>query len=882
MVTQQIIDFIARARNLYHLNDAAIRSQLLATGWQEADINEAMNVLAPTAVPTQTAPTTAASSTPQSTASRPVTISSNPLSSTPISAAIRIQATPVNHIAAVVMPTSPSAVKPVPPPAAPTPAPAQNPPSTPIPSSPENKAAEIIRGITEQQSHHIATRITATPSTQNPIFSTPAATPPPPQPPLNNQNVVMPSATAATSTSTLQQAVAPSVNKMTGASMPKKSHLGAILWTITILIFISIIGAGVVFAYQNGIGPFNKPPYTSSNVISNGLTKVASINTARYTYSISLLGSPRDSNAAPFVYDKKKVNAEIEQLRPLYERDKNRITLLNTLISSIRNYTSSSKTKKYPETLAKVIENASKNSYNKKTLDRYEDILKDFSYTAKPNQEGYHLSIQFETLDAPKALKSGNQFYISSSSKESFVLDGLKLTLDETTSYISAYSFTGTPPKPPIVAYLESRDQMLSFLPSDLDFQLQASGVLRKKDPSSDKNSGETEMSINSDVKLGDSNYSFGLDFKLLNKINYIRVTKFPSIPFLTGYFDIAKVKGQWVKITEEDQKNTLGNFLFSTSSLSAADDASQKSAEAYKKIVQILEEEKAISTKGEPLTDSVDGALAYKYEFSINKDSILPIFKRYSKEVLPLLLGTSTQSESAKEAEKETLEIIQSDMFKQLFDHVAQNSSFYVWFNKEGYPIKASYRTRIIPLDDTVKLKDQQFIFETNYNLRDINTEISITEPATTIDWDKAVELTTGQGISTAQSKAKKALIQSTLSSLRVNAELYYSKNKKSYGAEYAKSSCINALSDEKSFFTVASTTEIFASIKEKSDSAAESRCAGNSKSYAISFEIPPEEDDSTRAFYCIDNIGTSKVVYASNPDDTIIKTKSGNYECK
>jgi prepilin-type N-terminal cleavage/methylation domain-containing protein len=117
---------------------------------------------------------------------------------------------------------------------------------------------------------------------------------------------------------------------------------------------------------------------------------------------------------------------------------------------------------------------------------------------------------------------------------------------------------------------------------------------------------------------------------------------------------------------------------------------------------------------------------------------------------------------------------------------------------------------------------------------------------------------------LSSARIKGTAAKIQSELSSMRAQAELYYSTNS-NYGAYAAKAQCATATATN--IFGSAGTGSLktlVADVLVTDTAATATQCAagntGESAGNASSWAVAAQNPANTANFYCVDSSGTSK----------------------
>lgn len=643
---------------------------------------------------------------------------------------------------------------------------------------------------------------------------------------------------------------------------------------LTFGFIVLLFGAAVAYAYIVNVWPFNTAPYSNAEALSKGLAKMKDIHTGSYKLALSFKGMPRDDNAKSFSYDRMAVESAIEQARPAYERDKNRFSIIQQAVSDLQNYIY----RKSPLPLSlSVLAEDSRNSlrYGANVYERYKEFLDgSFAYERGSDGKTYKLTVKFETNGALAAVERSFKYM-----KEPVLVSGKTISFNEKNFY-PYVSFSAEPPAPPVIEYLKNRDQILSFFPNEVEINSTLSGTVDfgKKGERDAARSGS--LSVNGSGVFGDATYAFGLDARVVDDIAYLRINKFPSFPGLSAFFDPSNIKGVWVRIAKGMATSSV-DTMFPVDFKGAVDtkNAAERAAAAYAAFVAIINEENLVTVGGNPSKGDTDGATVYTYAIFLNKEKLVPVYKRTVKEVFPLLqsvLASTTKEITAPDPQ--VITFLESDLFKSYFDYIQKNQTLSVSFTKDGFFRDMRYKTVIIPLDDSKKLAGREYELNLGYTLFDINKPITVEEPADYITIDAAVEKITGQSLSDARSKGKNTAVKTNLSSLRLNAELYFDE-KGSYGPAFPKAVCPSK--ESSSLFGSVEVQNIFKNMPVSNPTVG-NVCASNAKSYAVAWELVPTGGQmSGGTFYCVDNF-TAKEISVLNASDAVVSTSRGEFSCK
>lgn len=121
---------------------------------------------------------------------------------------------------------------------------------------------------------------------------------------------------------------------------------------------------------------------------------------------------------------------------------------------------------------------------------------------------------------------------------------------------------------------------------------------------------------------------------------------------------------------------------------------------------------------------------------------------------------------------------------------------------------------------------------------------------------------------LTTARTRGQAAAVQSQLSNMRAQAELYYSTNSNSYSATaFAEDSCATTSG---TLFGTASNglgSLINGVLASEGNDATKTRCAASATTWAVAAQNPA----NTANYYCVDSTGTSKDSAQASADAAI-----------
>ncbi|MDP2593201.1 MAG: hypothetical protein Q8P52_00930 [bacterium] len=528
-----------------------------------------------------------------------------------------------------------------------------------------------------------------------------------------------------------QETSAPSAAELQPSNPEKNPSEGArtrssfgVFLGIVVAVILILAGGTLVFAHINGLWFFERAPYKANEVIIKGLSRFADFKTGKWSVSVLLKSEDREADATPFYYDKEAVEKDLEAKRAAYEYDKNLFTVLNRISNDLYNFYFLKSY--YPATIAEL-----KTSQQGKDMLEYtayaELIDSSVVYIRKSDGKGYFLTAEFETTDAVKTV-AGSYLY----DEESMKISGTKVTFDEKVNSFYFFNFKGVPPRPPVIMFLEGRDKLFTYLPSEFSLRGYVSGTVDISAAESEKPKKPSgSVTIEASAKLGDSSFEVGFDARFIEDETYIRINKIPSLPIFGAQFDPSLLKGRWFKLAKKDLNDSFGVLT----KVNEDPEAYENTVEAYGKIMIIFQEEKLVSVSEGPLKEKIGEKTVYKYSFRINKDKLVSSFERIANEVYPLMYDDTPRQY------QDVIEFLESDMFGDFLDHMEKNNEFAIWFTKDGFPSQVRYHSRMIPIMESPKLENKQYILDFTYSIFDINQPIITEIPSEFLEFEEMME---------------------------------------------------------------------------------------------------------------------------------------------
>lgn len=528
---------------------------------------------------------------------------------------------------------------------------------------------------------------------------------------------------------------------LTNTSQPKKSHKTAIIILVLVLAILAV--GGVTLAYVTGWNPF-QTNLSSEQVISKMLDSITDVKSAHYDVEGSFKAEPREAGAQPITVDL----PEFDQKKEALKRDQQRLTALNSIVSQLQ--FEKSKNKKYPLSLAALFPNKADTITDPATHQQY-------GYRQDKGGADFTLDIQLETDAAARAYQTALENQAKYSDKEVPTKEATQLIElhDGTPVAYASVSFSDISPYP--LGF--SLDDMYQYLPVEVDANLKVAG----QSESDVTKSNDSSFNASGKLALGGTSFSAGLDILKIADAFFVRVNEAPSL----GFFDLAALKGKWIKAVPEDAYGTFLGSVFYRGDDKGVDKQSARLITQYQLLFRLLKEENLIQVSQEFPQEKANNEKLYHYAIKLDRSKFAEFYKRLTEE---------TKKEFGEDAifkfNEETLTYLQSQEFAKFYDALEKNIQLELWVDASDFsPRKISYTHRLVPPDSIVKLKDKQYHFNITVGLSDVNQPVTVDAPPTTISVDEARTLLTGETLEQIKYRRQVAQVQAIREAIR----LYY-----------------------------------------------------------------------------------------------------------
>lgn len=479
---------------------------------------------------------------------------------------------------------------------------------------------------------------------------------------------------------------------------------GKTAMAIILILVILFIAAGTSYAYYKKLWFFENPPYNTEQFTTSIATGARSIKTSTYSLNLAVRSEPKDADAEPFAIAVPRDSVRIEA----YKRDYDQVADVQKILSSLSSIKYSNKP--YPSTLAAVGTSAA--FKNPK-----------YKYAVGNVGKSFTLTFTLETADAVSAVSS-SRYAVASST----VVAGKTVTLNESAS---SYIYIPSRPKEPALVNILNMQNMLGYIPGG--FKLD--GTLSGASEVTVDDKVNTKVRISGTTEISDINISLDTEFRKVDQDIFVLVEKFPAF-----FFDISKIKGKWIKVTQQDLITYGASYLGRSAGTTEKNvaDIKKESTEAIKLFLSIADKNRALVSKSAPKKETIDGVAAYRYEIEFNKETLPQFYTELTSE----FKGKFGEKNPMK-FDQATLDYINSPEFTAAYAYFRKNTTLTLWADDQGIPIQVKYGLRLVP--DSKPKSSNQIRLELTLTLHDINKPINVEAPKGAITVEDATIALTG-----------------------------------------------------------------------------------------------------------------------------------------
>ncbi len=472
------------------------------------------------------------------------------------------------------------------------------------------------------------------------------------------------------------------------------------------------------------------------------LGSLTNVKSAHYNVNASFSSEPRDADAKPLAV----LVPAIAQKKEALKRDQQRLSGLEDIVAALKY--EKKKNKVYPLILSSLYSDKPGAILDPTTHQQY-------GYRQEKNGNDFTLDIELETDAAARAYFESLENQVKYSDKINPLKEANKLIeIHDTTLVGYAYvNFSDVSPLPLGFDY----DSMYQYLPAEIKAVVAVGG----QNESDLTKSNDLTFNANGKLELGGTSFAAGLDVVKKADTFFVRLNEAPSF----GFFDLAALKGKWIKAVPEDAYGTILGGIFYHSGDQTIDKQSARLLKQYQLVFQLLKEENLIQVKQEFPQIKEGKEKLYHYAITLDRSKLADFYQRLTQE---------TKKEFGDDAiftfNEETLTYLQGKDFAQIYDALEKNITLELWIDSKTFqPRRIAYSLRLVPPDSILKLKEKQHRFTLNVGLANVNQPLVVDVPPTTISVDEARMLLTGESLESIKYGRQVARVQAVRDAISV-----------------------------------------------------------------------------------------------------------------
>lgn len=505
---------------------------------------------------------------------------------------------------------------------------------------------------------------------------------------------------------------------------PDRGRISRTLLFVGIGVLVLGVASAFGYLFIAKKGPFAvRAPYTETNILTGLALRVGDIKEARTQFSLAMVMEPREEGAVSFA------TPEVTEWVSMIDRDAKRMMHARKIALSATMFRFAdlrSASSAYPKTL---------NDLDDISISELRDPKSGAPYAYKPTENGqnFELTVTFESEKYVAGyVKIWNEFSKTPLPEGAVVGTTITFTKDVAPQNI-------LPPKPSFLALMAKSSQ---YLPPELSAHMGVAFLVAKQTSSS--TIPDLDVSFDTDLELGDMSYKLAADLRKVDENFYLRVRNIPGIILSLMPFP----KNTWVVVTPHDIANAsttpndlatafLSGFVEGFTNAAAAqststptapssleEDEGKEAREALRAALLYAAEERLVRFRTEPTMVLENEKTLFQYDLLLDRDVFVKVLDRLFSD--PLLTKDMDEEDKTK-----VLEFIHGDEYAGIFDAFATNTSYILYVDEQGFPVRFEMSMRIVPPDTAEQLAGKQLRFTLSFGLDEINTPVAIEVPA-------------------------------------------------------------------------------------------------------------------------------------------------------
>lgn len=280
-----------------------------------------------------------------------------------------------------------------------------------------------------------------------------------------------------------------------------------------------------------------------------------------------------------------------------------------------------------------------------------------------------------------------------------------------------------------------SPDRVRAFfqgLPKELDAAVRFTGTAESGAGKEAEN--DAEFTVAGNLALGGLRFAAGGELRKVGPTYYLQITEAPSL----GLFDLAALKGQWVRFTAEE-------FRKLTNVRTEANEELRQQRATFLPHIQIFfrvlaAEDLLTVAKEFPREETADGR-PYHYALAIDWEKLPRFCQRLAEEAVRAL-----GDDALFTCDGETLASLRDPAQQARLTAFNRNATYELWVDAETFlPRKVVSTVRLAAPEDIERLRGTQFRSTSTVSLSNVNEPVTVTAPPTSISLEEAQALLVG-----------------------------------------------------------------------------------------------------------------------------------------
>ncbi|MDD5110040.1 MAG: hypothetical protein PHI63_02390 [Patescibacteria group bacterium] len=528
---------------------------------------------------------------------------------------------------------------------------------------------------------------------------------------------------------TLPQSLLPNFNTA-GVKTPKRKRRGIIFGSVALVLvgFGCIAAVVYFFVFRNlQLPKISPPPLSDAEILSQALSALPGIESGAIRFEVRFASENRDPGATALAAELPGGEAKAQAL----SRDLERMEEISHLMQQLQGGTfpsaggtSASAQPHYPTDLAQLGGPGDARTDPAGSPYRYESDGYDFTLTFRLETEA--------AVAAWNEQVNGTRTYRSDTTPLPRAAVGEDIVLGDTMETPYA-TFDPVEAQGGLAMLQEGMREFEQYLPKDLAVWMSVGGKFAA-DPAPNK-TGDFSLGMGGGFSSGGTTLEAAAELRKVKEDFFGLIEKFPPNPVL----DLTAIIGQWVQMTPEDLIGSGMDLDFSASEKELANVETME--QRYQLALAIAQEVKLYTIAAVQPVVEENGSRYHHYQLTIDRTKFVPFYRALAER------SSTLGDKAAVPLYPKLVEALEGEDFTAIYDAIAKQSTIEVWVQAgTNLPHKLTYSWRLVPSDAAKKLAEKQFRLTVAMTLDQVNQPVTIEAPTSTISFDAATGLVTGQ----------------------------------------------------------------------------------------------------------------------------------------